>query len=242
MLSRFYCPVPMRVGGAVVLPEGPAHHVLRVLRLRPGARLVLFDGREGEYTAELIECGKRAVARVLSFDPVARESACDIVLAQSLAAGDKMDWVVQKAVELGARRIVPLAAERSVVRLSGERAERRVFHWREVAASSCEQCGRNEVPAVDNVIPLRNWLGDLQADDAVRCVLAPGAPTPLSQLAARGRALVLLVGPEGGLSEGELAAAQACGFVAAALGPRVLRTETAGAAAIATWLAAHGEF
>ncbi len=231
----------MRVGGAVELPEGPAHHVLKVLRLRPGARLVLFDGEGGEYVAELIDCSRHAVARVLEFDPVEREPGCEIVLAQALAAGDKMDWVVQKAVELGASRIVPVAAERSVVRLAGDRAQRRVFHWREVAAASCEQCGRNRVPVVDEIVPLRTWLGSLDGE-ALRCVLAPGAAQRLSALAGEASPLTLLVGPEGGLTEGELAAALACGFVPAALGPRVLRTETAGAAAIAAWLAARGEF
>lgn len=230
----------MRVGGAVELPEGPAHHVLRVLRLRPGARLTLFDGEGGEYLAELVECSRHAVARVLEFDPVEREPGCEIVLAQALAAGDKMDWVVQKAVELGASRIVPLATERSVVRLAGDRAQRRVFHWREVAAASCEQCGRNRVPAVDEIVPLRTWLGSLDSE-ALRCVLDPGAAQRLTALAGAA-SLTLLVGPEGGLTDGELAAAQACGFVPAALGPRVLRTETAGAAAIAAWLAARGEF
>lgn len=233
----------MRVGLAVQLPDDASHHITRVLRLRIGAELTLFDGSGGEYRAELIEGGKHAVARVTAFDPIDRESACNIVLAQSLATGDKMDWVVQKAVELGVAAVQPVASERSVLRLQGDRAERRVLHWQQVVQSACEQCGRNVVPQVLPIVSLREWLGQLPVREGqLRAVLTPGCDVSLSNVASPGRDVLLLVGPEGGLSDSEQAAAQACGFVTVGLGPRVLRTETAGAAAISTWLARHGEF
>jgi len=232
-VPRFYCPGPLAAGAAIELPEAIAHHALRVLRLRPDAAIVLFDGTGGEYPARLVPDGGTARAVLGGFDPREAEPPTRITLVQGLPAGDKMDWIVEKAVELGAHRIVPVAARRSVLQLSGRRLDKRVDHWRRVVQAACEQCGRNRLPAVDAPVPLADWLAgaagpqllcDPQADAALPATLAAVSPAD---------GLTLLVGPEGGWSGEELELARRHGARPVRLGDRVLRTETAGLALLA---------
>ena len=240
MISRFHFPGVLPASGEVALPEALAHHAVRVLRLQQGAPLVLFDGGGGEVEAVLRLEGKAAFALLGTRRAPRRESPLSVVLVQALASGDKMDWIVQKAVELGVAAIRPLQATRSVLRLSGERADKRLTHWRQVAVAACEQCGRNHVP---ELLPLQGVADYLAATaGARRCVLAPDANATLAALAPPEGALHLLVGPEGGWDEVELAAFHAAGCTAVGLGPRVLRTETAGLAALAAMQAWWGDF
>jgi 16S rRNA (uracil1498-N3)-methyltransferase len=241
MVPRFFCPIPLAAHALVDLPEAAAHHALRVLRLGMGDAVTLFNGEGGEYPGKVVEVGRAVRVQLGAWRDIERESPLHLTLAQVLPAGDKMDFVVQKAVELGVARLQPLAAVRSVVRLSGERAERRVAHWRQVAVSACEQCGRNRVPEIAPILDLLHWLGQLARDnESVRLLLEPAAARRLGEGAGAG-GFVLLIGPEGGLTDEETAAARAAGFAGVSLGPRVLRTETAGPAALAALGALCGD-
>ena len=242
MISRFFFPERLPAGGEVVLPEALAHHAARVLRLQDGDAVILFDGSGGEVPARLAVSGRRWSAWLDAPCAVERESPLELVLVQALASGDKMDWVVQKSTELGVAAVLPVAAARSVLRLAGERADKRVAHWRQVAVSACEQCGRNRIPEVAPVASLDAYL---TASRGVRkLILAPVAGKALRDIAppARGEAVHLLVGPEGGWSEDEVAACLRAGAEALSLGPRVLRTETAGLAALAAMQALWGDY
>ena len=240
-LPRFYCREALSPGAHVELPEPVARHAVRVLRLPPGAEIVLFDGRGGEYAARLERIERdRVVAAVGAWEAKECESTLPITLVQALQAGEKMDYTIQKAVELGVVAIVPVESRRSVTRLSGDRAGKRVAHWQGVAASACEQCGRNQVPNVAPVERLENWLAR-PAGDTLRLMLAPGADFALSSLPPPG-AVQLLVGAEGGLDGKELRAAELAGFRPVSLGPRILRTETAGLAALAAMQTLWGDF
>lgn len=241
MLPRFFCPDLPPPGADFVLPAAIAHHLDRVLRLRPGTELLLFDGSGRELTATLKQTGKAASVSLDSVAEVSRETPLDIALVQALATADKMDWVVQKAVELGVRTIYPVAAERSVLRLDGERAARRVEHWLQVAVSAAEQSGRNTITRVEAVRPLAQWLSEF-AKSRRSWILDPEAGTPLSEQRAPDGPVALLIGPEGGWAERELAAARSAACLPLALGPRVLRTETAGLAAVAAMQALWGDF
>jgi 16S rRNA (uracil1498-N3)-methyltransferase len=239
---RVFVGAPLAGCAEVTLAGQAAEHVSRVLRLRAGAALVLFDGSGGEYSAELIATGRDGVrARIGAWRDHDCESPLRVTLLQALARGEKMDLVVQKATELGVTRIVPVTAERSVVQLDGDRAERRVEHWRAVAVSACEQCGRNRLPQLEPAGPLEAALRRLDASASVRLWLEPGADTSLVAAAAGHHDLVLLVGPEGGFSPAEGELARLAGFRAVSLGPRVLRTETAGLAALAALGATSGD-
>lgn len=242
MIPRFHCPFPLAPGATVDLPPEAAHHATRVLRMNEGDGVILFDGRGGEWFGTLRRVGRTMAVALQSFDEVDREPPLSITLAQGLPAADKMDWIVQKGVELGAARIVPVACRRSVIRLSGERMERRVAHWQAVAIAACEQCRRNRVPEVAPLVDLPQFLGEAAGDNALRLILAPGAELSLAGLPKPGGPVTLLIGPEGGFEEGELAAAASAGFQAVGLGPRVLRTETAGPAALAAMMALWGDF
>jgi 16S rRNA (uracil1498-N3)-methyltransferase len=243
---RFYSPFPLAVGARVELPEGVARHATRVLRLGTGDDLTLFDGKGGEYACR-IDSRERgaAVAEVLSWRDVERESPLGLMLAQALQSGEKMDLTIQKAVELGVGRIAPVMTRRSVLRLTGERAKKRVARWRAVAASACEQCGRNRVPEVADLEDLRDWLGRPAAGaKPMRLMLDPEASMTLDALHRPGKAIAveLLIGAEGGLTPEETELALLAGFVAVRLGPRVLRTETAGLAALAAIQCLWGDF
>ncbi|WP_407279887.1 16S rRNA (uracil(1498)-N(3))-methyltransferase [Aromatoleum evansii] len=240
MISRFFCPLPLPAAGEIQLPEALAHHAARVLRLRDGDPVILFDGSGGEVTAVLRLRGKQCFAELLERRDIERESPLRLVLVQALASGDKMDWIVQKAVELGVAAIVPVQAERSVLRLAGERAAKRVEHWQQVAVSACEQCGRNRVPAVAPITGLHDYLA--RPCEGARLILDPAATQRLLDAGRPAGEVHLLIGPEGGWSDEELAACRRAGCAGMGLGPRVLRTETAGLAAIAALQAVWGDF
>jgi 16S rRNA (uracil1498-N3)-methyltransferase len=236
---RFFAPVDLPLGGEIRLPDRAAHH-LTVLRLRRGDAVTLFNGRGAEFTAELTRVSTGdALARVLSRQDSERESPLSIALAQGVSSGDRMDTTLQKATELGVSKVVPLACERSVVKLSGDRAEKRVAHWRNVVIAACEQCGRNRLPEVAQITDIEAFL-DAPGGDELRLLLAPGAGQSLKQL-SRPERVMLLVGPEGGLTAQEGGHAQRAGFVPIRFGPRVLRTETAPLAAIAAMQALWGD-
>jgi 16S rRNA (uracil1498-N3)-methyltransferase len=242
MIARFYCPFPLAPGAVVDLPSEAAHHALRVLRLNEGDPVDLFDGRGGEWRGRLQRSRKTLGVALEFFTAEERESPLRVTVAQALPAADKMDWIIQKGVELGVAAVRPLVARRSVVRLSGERMARRVAHWQNVAIAACEQSRRNRVPPVAAPVDLPQFLAEPVADNDVRLLLAPGAGLRLSQLPRPAAGVTLLIGPEGGFEDGEIAAAESAGFRAVGLGPRVLRTETAAMAALATMLALWGDF
>jgi len=240
-LPRFYCREALAPGAHVELPEPVARHAVRVLRLQAGAPMVLFDGRGGEYDARIERIEKARVIAVLgAWRDVECESPLAVTLIQAVQAGEKMDFTVQKAVELGVSHIVPVDSRRSVMRLAGERAGRRVAHWQGVAAAACEQCGRNQVPQVAPLEKLENWLAR-PADGALRLILDPAAGQALVDLPPAGK-VHLLIGAEGGLDPQEIIAARQVGFHGVRLGPRILRTETAGLAALAAMQALWGDF
>ena len=252
-MPRFYCPTPLIPGTLLDLPAGAARHV-QVLRLQPGDAITLFNGGPGwaddlsglggEFIATVTRMGRSDVqVQVGAHHAVEREGARPVHLALGMPANDRMDWLVEKATELGVASIQPLMTERSVLKLSGERADKKVTHWQSVAVAACEQCGGNRVPRIHEVLSLTAWTRaraaarlatSTPADQslllslrpgtlALRDVLNPGQPTS---------AVTFLSGPEGGLSASEEDAALACGFVPVTLGPRVLRSETAALAAL----------
>lgn len=243
-LTRVYVPGPLVASSEILLPAQAAEHLIRVLRLEPGAPFVLFDGRGGEYQAALgPRQGKAAFARVLEHRAIERESPLDITLLQGIARGERMDMIVQKATELGVTRIMPVLTERSVVRIDAKQRGRKHEHWQAIAISACEQCGRNRVPAIATPLDLESALRALPAG-GIRCLLAVEALENFTALAARsaGASLALLVGPEGGLTGAEEQAALDHFFVGCRLGARIMRTETAGLAALAAMQAMAGDF
>lgn len=238
---RGYLDAALVVGATVALPEALSHHLTRVLRLQRGDALTLFNGDGHDYAARLVSLEKRgAQAIVESAEAVLAESPLQLTLAQGLCRGEKMDLVLQKSTELGVSGIELLATERSEVRLSGEREERRMAHWRQVVASACEQSGRARVPAVAAPTGLPTWAAARASQTAVQIILDPTASLGLRDLPVAS-SIVLAVGPEGGFAESELALLQRCGFIGVRMGPRILRTETAGLAAIAALQALYGD-
>jgi len=239
VVPRFFAPVPLSLGAEIDLPERVARHCA-VLRLRRGDAVVVFNGEGGEFSAELTRVSRGdSRACVISKQTPERESPLAIALAQCVSSGDRMDATLQKSTELGVSRIVPIASERSIVKLSSDRADRRVAHWRNVVIAACEQCGRNHVPEVAAIIDLDAFLD--QADgDGLRLLLTPDADRSLKQLEPPSK-VTLLVGPEGGLAPEERQRAEKRGFLPVRFGPRVLRTETAPLATIAAMQALWGD-
>lgn len=239
-MPRFYCPEPLTVGATLTLPEAVAHHV-HVLRLAVGAELCLFNGDGGQYVAELASVDKRRATAVLTAF-VARdvELPFEITLAQALPEGPKMDWIIEKAVEMGVAALQPLAAQRCVVRLSGERADKKQAHWQGVIEAASEQSGRNRLARLAALDQFTDWIG--QDSLHKRILLTPRASESLPDWARHQppQAVAILVGPEGGFTLAEEDAAIARGALALSIGPRVLRTETAGIAAVATLNALWG--
>ena len=236
MPPRIHVDTPLMAGAAFSLPAGASRHV-QVLRLQPGDAVTLFDGSGGQWQAQLLEIGRKTVqARLLAHEPLERELHAPVTLALGMPANERMDSLVEKATELGAAHIVPLVCERSVLRLAGERAERRCAHWQAVAVAACAQSGRNRVPQIHPPQPLRDWLGALPVG-GLRLVLSLGTSAqPLRTrlaTAMAGAPIHLLSGPEGGLSPAEMAAAEAAGHQPTTLGARVLRADTAPLAALA---------
>jgi len=239
-MPRFYCPQVLVPGTTAELPADVAHH-LHVVRLSAGERLTLFNGEGGQYAVTLVElCKKRATVHIDAFEAVEVETPYAVTLAQALPEGSKMDWIVEKAVELGTAAIQPLAAQRSVVRLSGERLEKRQTHWEGVIVSASEQCGRNRLVRLHALAEFRNWLA--APSPAPRILLTPRATESLANWARTGgpQAVTVMIGPEGGFTQEEEDAALAAGAIALSMGPRVLRTETAGLAALALLAGAWG--
>ncbi|MHB0765590.1 16S rRNA (uracil(1498)-N(3))-methyltransferase [Stutzerimonas sp. NM35] len=236
-LSRFFIDAPLSLGQHE-LPEAQAHYIGRVLRLAPGAAVQLFDGSGQEYQGELVEVGKKQV-RVELRQQLAGlpESRLRIHLGQGLSRGERMDWAIQKAVELGVADITPIVSERCEVRLKDERADKRLAHWRQIAISACEQCGRSVIPVIHPPTPLAQWL---RVEAALKLVLHPVAE-PLSGH-QRPDSLAFLIGPEGGLTQTEVEQAKNQGFHPARLGPRVLRTETAPVVALSVAQQLWGDF
>ena len=235
MPARIHVPVPLHAGAELALPAAAARHV-QVLRLQPGAAITLFDGQGGEWAAEVLHMGRKdVVVRVREHQAVERELATAVTLALGMPANERMDALIEKATELGVAAIQPLVCERSVLRVAGDRAERKAAHWQAVAAAACEQSGRNRVPHIATPRSLRDWLPEAlpAGQRGLLLSLAPDAPA-LSRLLAGGPAMptTVLSGPEGGLSPAELAQAQARGFLPVSLGPRVLRADTAPLAAL----------
>jgi 16S rRNA (uracil1498-N3)-methyltransferase len=240
-LSRLFTDQELAPGTEVPLDAAAAHYLLRVLRLKTGDRLVLFNGDGADYAAQVTATEKRQVrVAVDSRLPGTPESPLGVTLVQAISRGERMDQSLQKATELGVCGIQPLVTERVEVRLRGARQDKRMAHWLAVVRSACEQSGRARIPELHPVATLADWLS-LPVGHP-RVALDPGAAKPLSALELRGGRLELLVGPEGGLSDAELRRLAAGGVTRVRMGPRVLRTETAGPAAIAVLQAIAGDF
>ncbi len=236
-LSRFFIDAPLSLGQHP-LPEASAHYIGRVLRLSAGSAVQLFDGSGSEFRGVLTDVGKKSVVVELQEElPGQAESPLRVHLGQGLSRGERMDWAIQKATELGAAQITPIVSERCEVRLNDERTDKRLAHWRQVAISACEQCGRSVLPVIHAPRALDDWLS---VEAELKLVLHPVA-APLASH-ARPRTLAFLIGPEGGLSDDEVERARAAGFDAARFGPRVLRTETAPVVALSVAQQLWGDF
>jgi 16S rRNA (uracil1498-N3)-methyltransferase len=239
MAPRFYVDAPLRAGSVCTLPEDAAHHAVHVLRLREGEEVTLFNGRGGEYAARIASMQRLKISiDVLQHRAVERESPLRITLVQGVSAGERMDSTVRKAVELGVAAIQPVLATRSVARPKGDRAESRREHWQKIVIAACEQCGRNRIPEVRNLVPLQDYRA---GDEGFRVLLSPSAELAFSKVVAKETSVILAAGPEAGFTAEEEAALAAGGFVPASLGPRVLRTETAAVAALAALNALQGD-
>lgn len=236
-IPRIFTNSPLAVGSQCQLDDNAANHVGRVLRMQAGQALLLFNGDGQDYHATITEAGKKHVlVAVTEAAENETESPLRVVLAQTLSKGDRMDYAVQKAVEMGVSEIVPLTTERCDVKLKGDREDKRLRHWQQVAISAAEQCGRARVPDIQPVMTVQQWLEHARACD-LRLVLHHRTERSLNTL-EKPASIALMIGPEGGLTAEEIALAEDNGFLPVALGPRVLRTETAPVAAIALcqWL------
>ncbi len=232
-LTRLFIRSELQPGQALELDKEQAHYLGRALRLRPGDALTVFSGASGEFSATLTSIGKSgAEVAVGAAIETATESPLKVHLVQGVSRGERMDMVVQKATELGVKRISPVLTEYSMVKLEGSRASKRREHWQKIAESACEQSGRTRPPLIDEPLPLKTWFGAKTSESDVDLILKPGASTSMASLKAPQTKVCLLIGPEGGFSDTEYEDAEVCGFKAVSLGPRVLRTETAAVAAI----------
>ena len=240
-LARFFCPIELQTGQRVSLPDDVAHHAARVLRLRDGAPIVLFNGSGGQFDARLALDTPSPGADVLAFHPTEAELNGRITLVQGLPSGDKMDWVVEKAVEVGTACVLPVAAQRSVLQLSGPRLEKRLTHWRRISRAASEQCGRNRLMPVEPPLPLAECLAQHAAPDTLVLFCDPDATLDLDEtLTPAQHNITILVGPEGGWSPEEQATALASGAKAVRFGKRILRTETAGISLVSAIAALQG--
>ncbi|HSW92795.1 MAG TPA: 16S rRNA (uracil(1498)-N(3))-methyltransferase [Gammaproteobacteria bacterium] len=240
-MTRIYQPDVLSAHSTLVLNESASHHLARVLRASIGDKITVFNGQGGEYSAIIRRIDKKTVTvDLLAFSPREVESPLDMVLAQGIARGEKMDYLIQKAVELGVNEIIPLLTERCNVKLDVERSEKRLQHWQSVVISACEQSGRNRVPVVHPPQSLEKGLSLIKADHQL--VLSPHEGISLKKLAISAPArVILLVGPEGGFSPREMQWAVQSRFIPLNLGPRVLRTETASVAAITALQSVYGD-
>lgn len=249
---RFYSAENLKIGATVKLSDNAATHATRVLRLNVGDKIKLFNGDGFDYACELVSVKKSEVlAKVKSSEAINNESPLNITLLQGISSGERMDYTIQKAVELGVAAIQPLSTERSVVKLSAERAQKRLEHWQNVVIAACEQCGRAKIPQVAIPVSLTAWLEatmNLKSSHAgvggvnLRILLNPIGATQLSALPKTTQNIQLLIGAEGGLSQAEIDLATNHDFQSIILGPRILRTETAALTAIATMQTLWGDF
>ena len=240
MVPRFYLDAPLRAGGVCALPEDSAHHAVHVLRLREGDEVTLFNGRGGEFAARISSMQRLKISiDLLQHRAIERESPLRVTLVQGVSSGERMDFTIRKAVELGVAEVHPVLAAASVARPKGERAAARHEHWQRIAIAACEQCGRNQIPKVMPLLPLADYRAE---GEVLKLLLSPLSQTPLSKIATQGESFVVAAGPEAGFSAAEDAALVESGFVAVRLGPRVLRTETAALAALAALNALKGDF
>jgi 16S rRNA (uracil1498-N3)-methyltransferase len=232
-LTRLFIRSALQAGLELTLDSEQAHYLGRTLRLRAGESLAVFNAESGEFAATIESIGKSSATLVVGdHRETATESPLRVHLVQGVSRGERMDFVVQKATELGVKRITPVLTEYGVVKLSGSRAEKRRDHWQKVAQSACEQSGRTRPPLIEVPVPLKTWFGATTSEADVDLILKPGAGTPMASLTAPSKKVCLLIGPEGGFSDVEYDDAEVSGFVAVSLGPRVLRTETAALAAV----------
>jgi len=241
-LNRIFCPGPLAAGAIVALPPAAANHVARVLRMREGAPLTVFDGSGNDYQAEITGTGKgnEVTVRIHSQVPGIAESPLRITLVQGVSRGERMDWTLQKATELGVDTIAPVLTARSVVRLDDKQTDKKRAHWQSIVIGACEQSGRSHVPAVQAPSSLRDYLGTAR-QDGLRLLLSPTAPVSLPALASPPARIELLIGPEGGLDDAEVASAKQAGFTPVRLGPRILRTESAAVVALSVLQAQWGD-
>ncbi len=240
-LNRIFCEGPLTVGATVPLSSAGAYHVARVLRMRPGAPLIVFDGSGTDHQAEIVEVeGDKVTVQLRSQTPGTGESPLRITLVQGISRGERMDWTLQKATELGVAGVAPVLTSRSVVRLDEKQAAKKQGHWHAIVIGACEQSGRSRIPSVSTPVALRDYFANVRKD-GMRLVLSPSAPASLAGISSLPSKVELLIGPEGGLDDDEIAAAQKSGFMPVRLGPRVLRTETAAVVALAVLQALWGD-
>lgn len=251
MFPRFFCNLTLTTSKSILLPNGVSHHAAHVLRLKKNNKVILFNGQGGEFIGQIEKIDKNGViVQIDQFYDVNRESPVLTELAQAICTNEKMDWIIQKAVELGVNRIQPIMTNRCVVHLSSERVKKRAEHWQQIVYSACEQCGRNKIPELMPLISYTDWLNQYKSNQADRSttssaklIFTPTAQAKLSEMKLNSKDLiVLLVGPEGGLTPSEEKLAIATGFIAIRLGQRTLRTESAGLAALAGIQALWGDY
>lgn len=240
-IPRFYCPIELELKQTLILPDEVFRHAIQVLRLQVGENLLLFNGQGGEYLAELIDVGKRSATVILnSFNSNHKESPLELTLVQALLKPEKMDFALQKAVELGITSFQPLITQRSVVRTDKEKIEKKFQHWQAVAISACEQCGRTHLPSIQAPQTLNHYLSNL--DSASHSViLAPDSSKDLTQITVASHKLAVMIGPEGGFTEEEVQLCLEAGIQAVSLGQRILRAETASTSVIAILQLLHGD-
>lgn len=240
-IPRFYCPTPLAATQILNLPEEVFRHAIQVLRLQVGESLILFNGTGGEYLAELKEINKRSASVLIqSFEPAQRESTLELTLIQALIKPDKMDFALQKAVELGISAFQPLITQRSVVRTDKEKIEKKLQHWQAIAISACEQSGRTQLPVIHAPQTLNHYLNQLDNNTSY-LLLAPDSSQDLTQVTVKANKLAVLIGPEGGFTEDEVNACLAANMQGLALGQRILRAETASTSVLAILQLLHGD-
>lgn len=240
-MPRFFVATPLAGLSSLSLPDHVVRHV-QVLRLKEGDNITLFDGHGGEYQASLTQLARRdAQCEITAFDDISRESPLWLGLAQAISSGDRMEFTLQKGVEMGISAFQPLSTERGIVKLAGDRADKRIARWQEIIVSACEQCGRNTIPEIRPIISLKQWLAALPPADS-HLVLSPLGTQRLADLATAPQRAWLLAGPEGGLSASEEGAAIDAGWTPLKLGPRILRTETAALAAAGAMQTLWGDY
>lgn len=240
---RFYSEAKLAPGAEVKLSERAAVHAVRVLRMNEGDAAILFNGDGFDYPCELVSVKKSAViAKVTGRESLENESPLAVTLLQGISSGDRMDYTIQKAVELGVTAIQPIATERSVVKLNQARAEKRLAHWQGVVASACEQSGRAIVPSVNMPVTLGQWFSQTDSDGATKLLLNPVGAKRFVELPKPAGEVQLLIGAEGGLAQNEIDLALANGFESVVMGPRVLRTETAALVAMSVMQSLWGDF